>query len=107
MRQRYQHRLFAKRTADSFFERGCAEKSGDRHLPDKNDDQRLEHLELGVEPVRTVGDGGRRWWTGTRACPISAGEAAHHRRDVREGPKASGARETLALPPAVRTPARP
>src|SRR6266702_6028056 len=82
MGQRNDDRSLAEAPADSVLQAPCAEKARDRELSDRNDDDRPEHLQLGVEPVRAVGDS--RGWRAqvARTARMATGKAAHERADV-------------------------
>src|SRR5712692_8519062 len=97
----------AKRPANSRLQSAGAEKARDGHLPDQDENARLEQLELGVEPVRAIGHGSGRRSEIAGARAVATGEAAHQRRDVGEASKLFGAREPGAQHPAIELPARP
>src|SRR5258708_35139336 len=107
MRQRDRYMLPAERMPDPFLQRTWAEKASDRHLADEDDHAGFEHVELGIHPVRAVGDGCRRWAQVAGARAVAAREAAHQRGDVGDAAELPGARETGAPHPPVELLARP
>src|SRR5260370_13392872 len=107
MRERDHYRLVAERAPDPFLQRTWAEKASDRHLPDQNHHAGSQHLQLGVHPVRTVGNGCRRWTQVAGSRAVAAREAAHQRSDVGDAAEFLGAREAVAQHPSVELFARP
>src|ERR1700687_340389 len=107
MWQRNHHRPFAKLPADAIFERTWAEEPSDRQLPDQDQHFRLQDLQLGVEPVRAIGDGFGWRLQVAIAGAIAAGEAPQQRRDVSQPPKLIGACKPCADHPPVELLAGP
>src|SRR5579859_6565822 len=91
----------AEAMADAVLEPPGAEKPGDRQLADRDHDPGLQHVELGVQPVGTVGDSGRRRPQVARTAWVAPGEAPHERGDVRRRSELFGVSEAGADHPAV------
>src|SRR6266851_2919465 len=106
MRQWDHYWLIAERPPDPFLQRTWAEKARDRHLPDQNHHPWSQHLQLGVHPVRTVGDGCGRWTQVAGARAVAARETSHQCRDVGDATELLGAREAGAQHPPVELFAR-
>ena len=88
------------------FESSRPEKSNDRQLTHQDHQARLEHLELCVEPVRTVRDARSRRRPVAGAARIATRKAAHESRDVGGAAKLLGRCEARANHPAVELLAR-
>ncbi len=82
MWQRQQHRVGAKRLTDSFRQGRGPEKAPSRQLSHQEHRSRANQFQLSLQPARTVADGRGGRWPVTAAGCVSAGEAAHHGRDV-------------------------
>src|SRR5258708_12145051 len=83
------------------------EEGGDGELPDGDQDLWLEDVQLGVEPVRAVGNRRGRGLEVAVPGAVAPGEAAHERGDVGEVPELLGARETSPHHPPVELLAAP
>src|SRR5438552_4183877 len=106
MGQRNDDRPLTAPLADSLFERAWPNETGDRHLSDGDQHLGLEQLQLGVQPVRAVGDCGGWRPQVSSVLAIAPGEAAHQRRDVGQPAELFGVAKTRAQHPAVELLAR-
>src|SRR6266851_376571 len=102
MWKRHHHRTIAKLLAHARLQRTRTKKAHDRKLTHEDQHARPEHSQLCVEPVRAVGDAGRRWAKVAGAARIAAGKTAHQRRDVGGAAKFLRRLETRAQHPAVQ-----
>src|SRR5438309_10542293 len=88
------------------FESSRPEKSNDRQLTHQDHEARLQHLELCVEPVRTIRDARARRRPVAGAARIATWKAAHESRDVCGAAKLLWGCEARANHPAVELLAR-
>src|SRR5436309_3973696 len=106
--KRDHHRTLAELLPHARLQRTRTQKAHDRKLTDGNQHARSQHSQLRVEPVRAVGDAGRRRAKVAGAARIASWKTSHQRRDVRDAAKFLGRLETRAQHPAVQLlPARP
>src|SRR5919109_4135399 len=82
VRQRDDHRLITKCSADAVLEPPGAEKAPDRQLTDRQDHVGPEQPELSVDPARAVDDLARRRAPVAAAARRAARKAAGNGRDV-------------------------
>src|SRR5947207_1043920 len=102
MWKRDDHRTLAELLAHARLQRTRTQKAHDRKLTDGDQNARSQHSQLRVEPVRAVGDAGRRRAKVAGAARIASWETSHQRRDVRGAAKFIGRLETRAHYPAVQ-----
>src|SRR5439155_20475030 len=88
------------------FESSRPARSNDRQLTHQDHQARLEHLELCIEPVRTVRDARSRRRPVAGAARIATRKAAHEGCDVGGAAKLVGRCEARANHPAVELLAR-
>src|SRR5713101_9486826 len=87
MWKRHHHRALAKLLAHARLQRTGTKKAHDRKLTHEDQHARPQHSQLGVEPVRAVGDAGRRRAKVAGAERIASRKTAHQRRDVGDAAK--------------------
>src|SRR5439155_17285459 len=102
MWKRDHHRTLAELLAHAKLQRTRTQKAHDRKLTDGNQHARSQHSQLRVEPVRAVGDAGRRRAKVAGAARIASWKTSRQRRDVRDAAKFLGRLETRAQDPAVQ-----
>jgi len=102
MWKRNHHRTITKLLAHARLQRTRTQKAHDRELTHQDQHARPQHSQLRVEPVRAVGDAGRRWAKVAGAARIASRKTAHQRRDIGDAAKFLRRLETRAQHPAVQ-----
>jgi hypothetical protein len=102
MGKRDDHRVAAESPAHPVLQPAGTQEALDRHLSDRDQHPWFEDSQLGVEPVRAIGDGDGRRTQVTRAARVAPREAAHQGGDVSEAAKFVGTLESRAHHPAVQ-----